>query len=150
MTKTIEMWSKVEEALDTAKGIAFDGCHKIYVLLDHAQVDLMLGYGYGVDGDGSRLIHAIGSDADEMLATLKEWFEDSCALKFVEAVESVREGQDPNLGFTSLIPQGFDEEIEESDTEWCVSCEYHEADSDGLCESCLEAQEEAEQQDEEI
>lgn len=39
------------------------------------------------------------------LATLQEWFADSCALRFITAVHSVPEGEDPNEGFTDLIAQ---------------------------------------------
>ena len=38
---TMPNWGKVEGALIGAKGIAFDGCHKIYVLLDEAQMAQM-------------------------------------------------------------------------------------------------------------
>lgn len=95
-------WSDVEMALDSAKGIAFDGCHKIYVLLDDAQVTKMESYDYGKDG--SYLIKVGDTNRTEMLKTVKDWFEKSCSLKFVEAVETNEE--DPNEGFESLIPQG--------------------------------------------
>ena len=39
-------WDKVEVAVELAKGIAFDECHKIYVLMDDEQMKLMKGYGY--------------------------------------------------------------------------------------------------------
>jgi hypothetical protein len=128
MSKTFEdVWDEVAEGLDGAKAIAFDGCHKIYVLLDHAQVDLMLGYGYGNGEDDSRLIHAIGSSQSEMLETLKSWFNDSCSLRFIEGVETNEE--DPNKGFTSLIPQGYE-------AEFCSVCGNFGADYDQLCEDC--------------
>jgi len=31
-------WGKVEVAVEMAKGIAFDTCHKIYVLMDDGQM----------------------------------------------------------------------------------------------------------------
>ena len=34
-------WDKVEVAVQMAKGIAFDECHKIYVLMDDAQMEQM-------------------------------------------------------------------------------------------------------------
>ena len=39
-------WGKVEVAVELAKGIAFDECHKIYVLMDDGQMAQMKEYGY--------------------------------------------------------------------------------------------------------
>jgi len=39
-------WGKVEVAVEMAKGIAFDTCHKIYVLMDDGQMAQMKEYGY--------------------------------------------------------------------------------------------------------
>ena len=35
----------VYERINDCKGIAWDNCHKIYILMDCEQVDLMRGYG---------------------------------------------------------------------------------------------------------
>jgi hypothetical protein len=107
-------FDKVEEALQTARGIGFDNCHKIYVLMDNHQMDLMKEYGY------ETLVSADEMSADEMLVTVKAWFEDSCGLRFVSAVETV--AGDANEGFTSLIAQG------ESDEEVCAWCGQDESD----------------------
>ena len=98
-------FTDVEIVLPHAKGIAFDGCHKIYVLMDKEQVEKMRGYGYG-DDDGSFLITADQVTKSEMLYILENWYDGSCSLKFINAVSSVPEGTDPNEGFTDLIPQG--------------------------------------------
>lgn len=98
-------WDKVESALSGAKGIAFDNCHKIYVLMDDTQMAQMEEYGY------DPLIHAKDTTTDEMLSTLMEWFENSCGLRFIDAVSSVN--GDPNEGFVSLIPQGAEWEEED-------------------------------------
>lgn len=150
-----EVWSEVGEALSGAKGIAFDGCHKIYILLDHQQYDLMITYGYG-DGDGSLLISSMGMDEEEMLKTIKAWYKDSCSLRFVESVESVKEGEDPNYGFTNIIPQGYEAEFcvdcgnfgadiegycDDCRTEWCDNCGHNEAWSEGLCHYCADEKE---------
>jgi hypothetical protein len=112
-------WENVEMYLDDAKGIAFDTCHKIYVLMDTEQVEQMRVYEY-------ELIHTSEEmTPSEMLATLKEWFEKSCPLRFIQAVESVPAGQDENDGFTTLIEQGA------RDTEPCEDC-YNE-DCGGEC-----------------
>lgn len=137
-----DIWLEVAEALTEAKAIAFDGCHKIYVLQDHAQVDLMLGYGYGYD-EGSRLIHAIGSTPEDLLATLQDWYSESCGLRFINSVETV--SGDPNEGFSDLIPQGYEEEF-------CKACESYGANIDGLCDDCQDeyaTEDEDEDEDEE-
>ena len=100
-------FTDVEIVLPHAKGIAFDGCHKIYVLMDKEQVEKMTGYGYGVD-EGSYLLTADKMSKAEMLDTLETWFAESCSLRFIHGVSSVPEGTDPNEGFTSLIEQGAD------------------------------------------
>lgn len=93
-------WDKVEEMVGIAKGIGFDDCHKIYVLLDYEQVAQMKEYGY------TTLIESKDSDPNEMLSTIMEWYENSCSLRFVSAVASVPNGGNPNDGFFSLIEQG--------------------------------------------
>ena len=106
-------FDKVEEYLENAKGIAFDTCHKIYVLMDDEQMVAMKGYGY------DPLISAEDYTANEMLTTIMDWYEDSCGLRFVQAVYT--NNDDPNEGFVSLIEQGAEwEEEEESDS--CSHC----------------------------
>ena len=92
-------WGKVEVAVEMARGIAFDECHKIYVLMDDGQVEKMRGYGY------DPLITSDQMQPNEMLATVKRWFTESCDLRFVSGVRSV--AGDPNDGFIDLITQDF-------------------------------------------
>lgn len=101
-------WDKVEVAVEMAKGIAFDTCHKIYVLMDDAQMEQMKEYGY------DPLISSDEMGPEQMLSTIQEWYSDSCGLRFVQAVRTV-EG-DPNDGFISLIGQGddWDDECDEN------------------------------------
>lgn len=96
-----EYWAKVEVAVEMAKGIAFDTCHKIYVLMDDAQMEQMKEYGY------DPLISSDEMTPSEMLDTLREWYEDSCGLRFISGVRTV--DGDPNEGFIDLIPQGAEE-----------------------------------------
>lgn len=103
---TMPNWGKVEEALIGAKGIAFDGCHKIYVLLDEAQMAQMKEWGY------DPLISADQMGPDELLATIRDWYDASCGLRFVQAVRTV--DGDPNDGFVSLIAQGEDDDSEDT------------------------------------
>ena len=95
-------WGKVEVAVELAKGIAFDTCHKIYVLMDDDQMALMKGYGY------DPLIAADTTTPEQMLTTIRKWYNDSCGLRFVSGVRSVN--GDPNEGFIDLIPQGLDDD----------------------------------------
>ena len=97
-------WDKVEVAVQMAKGIGFDQCHKIYVLMDDEQMAAMKEYGY------DPLLSADDLTPSEMLETIQDWYADSCGLRFVSAVRTV--GGDPNEGFISLIEQGADDEEE--------------------------------------
>ena len=110
-------WDSVEDKLEDAKGIAFDGCHKIYVLMDDKQVGLMREYEY------DNIFTKDEQNAEVMFGTLKTWFEASCALRFIEAVESGHE--DANDGFTTLIEQGA------TDEEECEDC--YEVGCYGTC-----------------
>ena len=105
-------FTDVEIVLPHAKAIAFDGCHKIYVLMDKEQVEKMTGYGYGVD-EGSYLLTADKMSKREMADTLETWYQESCGLRFINAVSTV--DGDPNEGFTDLIAQGADWEEDEDE-----------------------------------
>jgi hypothetical protein len=119
-------WDLVQDRINEAKGIAFDTCHKIYVLMDDAQMAQMKEYEY------DPLISKDEMSTTEMLETVKHWYAESCGLKFVEAVSTV--DGDPNLGFETLIEQGARE------TDECYEC--GEEDCDGWdcqrdrCERC--------------
>jgi hypothetical protein len=39
---------------------------------------------------------------------LREWYEDSCSLRFINAVSTNH--ADPNAGYNQIIPQGAEEE----------------------------------------
>lgn len=97
-------WAKVEVAVEMAKGIAFDECHKIYVLMDDAQMEQMKEYGY------DPLLSSDDLTPAEMLETIRKWYAESCMLRFVDAVRTVQ--GDPNEGFLTLIPQCADSEDE--------------------------------------
>lgn len=94
-----DIWRGVVAVVPLAKAIAFDGCHKIYVLIDDAQVERMREYGYGEGG--SELVPV--KDPEVALATIQDWFIGSCSLRFVQAVRTV--DGDANDGFTNLIEQ---------------------------------------------
>jgi hypothetical protein len=91
---------EIDTYTEKAKGIAFDNCHKIYVLMDNEQVALMREYEY------DPLITSDEMAPDEMTRTLKQWYEESCALRFISAVHT--NTSDPNAGFVDIIPQFSD------------------------------------------
>ena len=90
--------------ISEAEAIAWDNCHKIYLLMDTEQVELMRGYGY------DPIITNEEMNPDDMLDKVKEWYENSCSLRFIQAVST--NDIDPNLGFESLISQ-FEDQDEE-------------------------------------
>lgn len=102
-TKTTDQ--KLQEALSKAVGLAFDGCHKIYVILDDDQFQLQEEYGYG---EGGTELIAIGSEAGRKRAarTVREWFDESCGLRFVSAVRM--DHDNPNAGYSDIVAQGDD------------------------------------------
>jgi hypothetical protein len=93
----------VRNRISEAEAIAWDNCHKIYILMDTEQVDLMRGYGY------DPIITNEEMNPDDMFGLVQEWYQDSCGLRFIQAVST--NDIDPNAGFESLISQG--EEYEE-------------------------------------
>jgi hypothetical protein len=92
----------VYDRINNAKAIAWDTCHKIYLLMDSEQVDLMRGYGY------DPLITADQMSADEMFELVEDWYDSSCSLRFIEAVSTNH--INPNAGFETLSPQFEDQE----------------------------------------
>jgi hypothetical protein len=102
-TTTMEdCWLDVYEEVQYAKCIAFDGCHKIYLAMDKTQAEWF-----------EDSYETFTGTPEEMLALLKEWYEGSCMLRFISSVETNE--ADPNEGFTSLIPQGAEDEDEDED-----------------------------------
>lgn len=94
-------WAAVTTAISSAKAMHFDGCHKIYLSMDDAEVATMKGFGYNV--------------VEPDLALLRTWFQGSCDLRFIYAVHTNE--TDPNKGFVSLIPQDFQEPAADDATE---------------------------------
>jgi hypothetical protein len=127
----------VSVAIADAKAIAWDTCHKIYVLMDDAQVEKMREYGYGDEQDPDSLITKEQMTSQQMLDTVKKWYDESCFLRFVEAVETTPEGIDPNEGFTTLIEQGADEVKNP-----CPYCGEEWEDCTGDCQDDLDEEEE--------
>lgn len=91
----------VDSYLADAKGIAWDTCHKIYILLDDQQMQQMREYEY------DPLISSDEMDADQMLDEIAKWWDDSCGLRFIEAVETMPNGEQE---FDVVIGQFEDDE----------------------------------------
>jgi hypothetical protein len=98
-------FDKVRERVKQAKAITWDGCHKIYVLMDDEQVSLMRSYGY------DPLITNSTHTPDAMFELIEQWYEHSCGLRFVNAVTTNH--ANPNEGFEDLIAQFADAHEEE-------------------------------------
>jgi hypothetical protein len=103
MLDVLEIADKVDEYTSEAKGIAFDTCHKIYVLMDDEQVDLMRKYGYGDANDPDSLLTSSQLTAQEMTDKVIEWFQHSCGLRFINAVYS--DNSIGSSGFVNVIAQ---------------------------------------------
>ena len=95
-------WGRVRDELADAKGIAWDGCHKIYVLMDDEQMERMASFGY------DPLLPVPEGTASEALDVLCGWYEDSCGLRFINSIRTVT--GDANDGYTNLIAQFEDQE----------------------------------------
>jgi len=92
----------VYDRINNARGIAWDTCHKIYILMDDEQVELMREYKY------EPLITTNQMSADEMFEMVEDWYDNSCSLRFIQAVSTNH--IDPNAGFETLSPQFEDQE----------------------------------------
>jgi hypothetical protein len=93
-TKLEEMFDDVRLELEDAHCIAFDGCHKIYLAMDETEATWFK----------ENYEHHLTASPEEMFKTIRKWWDESCSLRFVSAVE--HNEADPNSGFTHLIPQG--------------------------------------------
>jgi hypothetical protein len=89
----------IRAALHNASGIAWDTCHKIYVLMDDEQMEKMAEYGY------DPLIKATDSTPEEMFNLLRDWYDNSCGLRFISTVKTVELGS----GFYDIIGQEDEE-----------------------------------------
>jgi len=119
-----EHLDSIEYYTSEAKGIAWDTCHKIYILMDDEQMRLMKSYDY------DPLISSEQMSGDEMAQTVISWFENSCSLRFINAVETT---PNANEGFITIIGQFEDED---EDEELCDSCGQEPIYWCGICEDC--------------
>ena len=89
--------------LAVAKAIAWDTCHKLYILMDDEQVNTMRGYGYGDEYDPDSLITSSQMTTDQLFNTLLEWLAASCNLRFIQAVSTA----DYSQRFVDIVRQGY-------------------------------------------
>jgi hypothetical protein len=111
MLDVLEMDWLIDEYTNEAKGIAFDTCHKIYVLMDDEQVALQRSYGYGENGEG--LFTSDEMTPDQMKRQVMDWYHQSCGLRFIYAVSS-----DESFGvggFKGIIEQGYENEDDDDE-----------------------------------
>ena len=94
--------------LDEASGIAWDGCHKIYILMDDKQMELMREYEY------DPLVSSENLHADDLEKLVWDWYDKSCGLRFIDAVRTMPEGEDEIEGFVTVVPQGWTDENDEA------------------------------------
>lgn len=100
-------WDNVADFIPHAKLIAFDGCHKIYLAMDDYEAAWF-----------RESYSQIVEDVPEVMAdTLSRWFDDSCGLRFINAVYHTI--PNANDGYINLISQfaGYQDEDSYEDYE---------------------------------
>lgn len=113
MTQEITKQS-ILDALKRATHIAWDGCHKIY-LLDDSSYESMKASGYGEPGSDS-LLEPLPEDPEKALTEVWDNYEASCSLRFIYLITSSptdieleRFGVFPNgLTYVDVVPMGVD------------------------------------------
>lgn len=72
--------------------------------MDEQQLEASRRYGYGSTRE-TRIIEIEDTAAgrEQALVTLRDWFDQSCGLRFIQAVHTVI--GDPNDGYTDIIEQ---------------------------------------------
>jgi hypothetical protein len=117
MLDTFQTYYDVREYTDEAKGIAWDTCHKIYILMDDEQVSLMRQYGYGNENDPNSLITSDQLDPAEMATVVMTWFKSACSLKFINAVYT--DSRIGNEGFVDIVSQfeGIEDDWDDDEDE---------------------------------
>ena len=103
MLDTVQAYYDVREYTNEAKAIAWDTCHKIYILMDDEQVALQRSYGYGDENDPDSLITSEQLDPAEMATVAMTWYKNSCGLKFISAVYS--DSRIGHEGFVDVVAQ---------------------------------------------
>ena len=107
MPSVIDKIDEIEAAVFGSDSIAFDGCHKIYIMRDSIGTQQMQEYEYE---------HVVPiENVSEAVAKVVGWYEDSCGLKFINLVTDA--GKD-NEDYHSVIGQFELDEDEDEDDDW--------------------------------
>jgi hypothetical protein len=103
MPSITDKLGELHEVLSDAKGIAWDNCHKIYIMMDDQEVSQMRDYEY------DPLLTSADTTPEQMLAEVLRWYNDSCSLRFIDVTSTGENGTE----FYSLMGQFEDEEDDE-------------------------------------
>lgn len=91
-------FAEIGSLLADVDSIAWDECHKIYLLMNSEQTEFMQEY--------PMQVRASDVSADELMGTLRFWYENSCPLRFIQSCD----GSVEDTKFESHIPQIYWEE----------------------------------------
>lgn len=117
--KTVEDYLyEIESEVSEADSACFDGCHKIYIMKDPLGTAQMREYEY------EHIVPITKENQSEVVKTIIDWFNDSCGLKFINAVEN--DGRE-NEHYITVIGQ-FDLDEDEEDEDWDEEDEYDDED----------------------
>jgi hypothetical protein len=105
MPSIIDKIAELDNYLAEAKGIAWDTCHKTYILMSDQEMQRMKEYEY------DPLISSDEMSPQEMLATVLGWYNESCSLRFISVVDTYENG-DANF-LEDVVPQSFEDEEDE-------------------------------------
>jgi hypothetical protein len=103
MPSITDKLGELHEVLSDAKGIAWDTCHKIYIMMDDQEVSQMRDYEY------DPLLTSADTTPEQMLTEVLRWYNDSCSLRFIDVTSTGENGTE----FYSLMGQFEDEEDDE-------------------------------------
>ena len=97
--------ANLEAFVYQAYSLSWDGCHKLYLNMDEYQHDKMI-HDLGYD------LTIVNNDPSITLQKVEEWFEDSCGLRFIDAVFT---NDDETDKFVTVIAQSFGEDEDVTD-----------------------------------
>ena len=107
MPSITDKLGELHEVLSDAKGIAWDTCHKIYIMMDDQEVSQMRDYEY------DPLLTSADTTPEQMLTEVLRWYNDSCSLRFIDVTSTGENGTE----FYSLMGQ-FEDEEDDEDVEY--------------------------------
>ena len=83
--------------VDGCEGIAWDRCHKIYIMRDRVALERIIEWG------SYTVVDADDANGEVMYNTLVKWWQESCELRFIQAMEADDYGK---MTFDTQIEQG--------------------------------------------